>query len=133
MLRLLAVAVVFMTVASAATAQPTDQTATQFYMSYKAAFAKATKMEDLLPYMSKAKVSEVHTLPAAEWPKAFAMIKGFYMFTDEKVVKETKTADGATLDVEALDPDKKKYKATVELVREGNAWKFSQESWSPAP
>ena len=36
----------------ALTAQPADQTASDFYMSYRAAFDKATAVEELLPLMS---------------------------------------------------------------------------------
>jgi len=132
-LRTLLLAVACAALCSAAVSQAQEQTATQFYQAYKAAFAKAKTIDELLPYMSKAKVDEIRQLPKADWPKAFEMIKDFYVFSNEKVVKETKTATGATLNVEAIDPDKKKYKATVTLVNEGGAWKFSEEDWSPAP
>jgi hypothetical protein len=112
--------------------QSADQTATQFYMSYKAAFGKAKKIDELLPFMSKAKLEEIKQLPAKDWPMAFEMMKDLYVFKGEKVVGEKLTATGATLQVEAVDPNNKKYKATVTLVKEGKVWKFHEEDWTPA-
>ena len=132
-LKTLLLAVTCAALYTAAVSQAQEQTATQFYQAYKAAFTKAKTIDELLPFMTKAKVDEISQLPKADWPKAFEMIKDFYVFSNEKVVKETATATGATLNVEAIDPDKKKYKATVTLLREGGAWKFSEEDWSPTP
>jgi hypothetical protein len=112
--------------------QPADQTATQFYTSYKAAFGKAKKIDDLLPFMSKAKLEEIQQLPRKDWPRAFEMMKDLYVFKGEKVVSEKVTATGATLQVEAVDPTNKRYKATVTLVKEGKVWKFEEEEWTPA-
>ena len=60
----------------------------------------------------------------------FEMIKMMGDITNIKVVKETATKTGATLNVEALDPDKKKTTGTVQIVKEGTAWKVGKESWS---
>jgi len=111
-----------------ALAQP--ETASQFYMAYRAAFAKATKIDDLLPYMAKNRVDQVNQTPAADRGQMFEMIKMMDTNTDVKVVKETKTATGATLAVEALNESKKKSTGTVDLVKEGGAWKIDKESWS---
>ena len=107
----------------------TEQTGTQFYMAYRAAFQKAAKVEDLFPFMGAAQRAQVEKTPAAERPEMFKMIKEFNNFSSVKVLKETKSATGATLEVEGLDPDKKKATATVELIREGGAWKIGKESW----
>ena len=106
-----------------------DQTGTQFYMAYRDAFAKAKKVEDLFPYMGAQQRAQVEKTPAAERPEMFDMIKTFNNFTTVKVTKETKTATGATLEVEGISDDKKKATATVELIREGGAWKIGKESW----
>ena len=63
----------------------------------------------------------------------FKMIKAFNAFTNVKVLKETKSATGATLEVEGIDEDKKKATATVELIKEGGAWKIGKESWKSGP
>jgi hypothetical protein len=99
-------------------------------MRYRAAFDKAKKIEDLTPYLSKKSLDMVNGTPAADKPKFFEMMKMMGSITDVKVVKETKTADGAMLAVEALDPDKKKTTGKVEVVKEGADWKLGSESWS---
>jgi hypothetical protein len=106
-----------------------EQSATQFYMTYRAAFAKAAKVEDVMPYMSKGTIAQVEKTPAAERPKMFEMIKALGSYTDIKVVKEEKTADGATLSVEGIDSSKEKVTGTVQIVKEGTAWKVGRESW----
>jgi hypothetical protein len=111
-------------------AQSADQTASQFYMAYRAAFAKAKKVDEILPFLSKATRKEIEDTPAAERPKMFEMIKMMDTFTQVKVVKESKTANGATLSVEAVDSEKKKSTATVEILEEDGAWKLGSESWS---
>lgn len=119
-----------MLVSAAVFAQKPGQTATQFYMAYRTAFAKAKSIDELLPFMAKENRDQVQATPAGERPKMFEMIKMFDRFTDVKVVKENKTATGATLNVEGLDEDKKKATATVELIQEAGAWKLAKESWS---
>jgi hypothetical protein len=106
------------------------KTASQFYMDYRVAFDKATKIDDVLPYMSKQRVDQVAATPADERAKMFEMIKMMGTLTEVKVLKEAKSADGATLTVEALDPDKKKTTGTIKVIKEGGAWKIDGESWS---
>jgi len=107
-----------------------SKTASQFYMDYRTAFDKASKIDDVLPYMSKQRADQVAATPADERAKMFEMIKMMGAITDVKILKETKTAEGATLTVEALDPDKKKTTGTVKVIKEGGAWKLDGESWS---
>ena len=107
----------------------TEQTGTQFYMAYRAAFQKAGKVEELFPFMGSAQRAQVEKTPADERGKMFELNKAFIAFTHDKVLKETKSATGATLEVEGIDSDKKKATASVELVKEGGAWKIGKESW----
>src|SRR5215207_9365479 len=116
--------------ATMAQAQPADQSATQFYMNYRAAFQKATKVEEILPFMSKARRAEVEKTPAGERSKMFAFIKEFDTYSQIKVVKETKSANGVTLSAEGIDSEKKKSTATIDVVREDGGWKLGKESWS---
>ena len=106
------------------------ETASQFYMRYRAAFDKAKKIEDLTPFLSKKSIDMVNATPAAERPKFFEMMKMVGSLTDVKILKETKTADGAMLAVEALGPDKQKTNGKVEVVKEGADWKLGNENWS---
>ena len=106
------------------------QTATQFYMAYRTAFDKATKVEDLLPFMSADQKKQIQATPAADRAKMFGMMKIMGTYTDVKVLKEERTGDGATLTVEGVDPDKKKSTGKITIVKEGGAWKLGQEFWS---
>ena len=105
------------------------KTASQFYMDYRTAFDKATKIDDVLPYMSKQRADQVAATPADERAKMFEMIKMMGALTEVKILKEAKTLEGATLTVEALDPEKKKTTGTVKVIKEGDAWKLDGESW----
>lgn len=106
------------------------ETATQFYTKYLAAFAKATKLEQIQPLMSKKMNAQINETPAAERPQTFEMIKMISsMNTGIKVVKETATPTGATLNVEATGPDKKKVTGVVTIAKESGAWKLDGESW----
>lgn len=122
--------VVMVAVASATAAAQADQTATDFYMKYRAAFAKAKAIEDLFPMMSKALKAEIESTPKAERPKMFEFVQEMSKgMTGVKVVKETKTAEGAMLTVEAMD-GKDKMTGQITVVKEGGAWKMGKESWS---
>ena len=46
-----------------------------------------------------------------------------------KVVKETATPAGATLDLTGIGADKKPVTGTAELVKEAGAWKMVRENW----
>ena|SRR5579864_529483 len=108
------------------------QTATQFYKTYQAACAKATKVDDLLPFITADQKKQVEATPAAQRAQMFDMMKMMMsMHTDVTVDKEDHNADGsATLTLSALDSDKKKATGKVNVVKEGGAWKVGQESWS---
>ena len=60
----------------------------------------------------------------------FGLVKMMNVVTGVKVLKEEKTAEGATLTVEATDFSNARTKGTIKLVRENGAWKADEESWS---
>jgi hypothetical protein len=115
--------------AAALAAQTGDKTATQFYMEYRAAFDKAKTVDELLPFMSASRRKQIESTPAEERTKMFELMKILGALTNVKVTKETRSANGATLMVEALDPDKAKATGTVTLVQESGAWKVDKESF----
>jgi hypothetical protein len=128
--RLASLALLVVAMVTALAAQPANQTATEFYMAYRAAFAKAKAIEDLSPYMSKEMKAQVDSTPAAERPKMFEFVKEMSAaVTNVKVVKETKTDQGVTLTVEGMD-GKEKMTGQIRIVREGGEWKMGRESWS---
>ena len=105
------------------------QSGTEFYLAYKAAFDKATKIEDIYPFMAAARLAEMKATPAEDRKMMFEMIKSMGAMTGVKVLKETPTATGATLDVEGVGEDKSKQTGTITLVKEAGAWKVDKESW----
>jgi hypothetical protein len=115
-------------VATAARAQA--PTAAEFYLQYRQAFDAAQKIDEVLPFMAAAMRKEIEATPSAERPQLFEMIKMMNTLTSVRIRKETATAAGATLVVDALDADKAKIAGTVEIVKENGAWKVAKENWS---
>src|SRR5262245_22251923 len=111
-------------------AQAAGQSASDFYMQYRKAFDAAKKIEDVMPFMSADTTKQIQATPPAERAQMFEMIKMMGTLTNVKIVKETKTATGATLNVNALDSDKKNTTGTIDIVQEGGKWKIGKESWS---
>jgi len=124
-----AVAVVVAMSLGAISAQAQKQTGTEFYVAYRAAFDKAKKIEDIYPFMAAKRLTEMKATPAEDRAMMFDMIKGMGTLTGVKVLKETPTATGATLDVEGVGEDKSKQTGTISLVKEAGAWKIDKESW----
>jgi hypothetical protein len=101
-------------------------TATQFYMTYRAAFDKAQKIEELLPFLAAKNRQDVEKTPADERVKLFMMMKMFGEMKDVKVNKAAKAGAGETLSVEGTTEGKKQTCA-VEIVNEKGAWKLGAE------
>ena len=111
-------------------AQAGTPSASDFYLQYRKAFDAAKKIEDVLPFMSAETTKQIQSTPPAERGQMFEMIKMMGALTNVKITKETRTANGATLTVTALDPEKKNTTGTIDIVKENNAWKIGKESWS---
>ncbi len=112
-------------------AAPKGQSATQFYVEYRQAFDKATKIEDLLPYMAEKNRKQAMDTPKADRDQMFGMMKAMGTLTNLKVLKEEKQPDGsAILSCEGLDSGNAKNTGKVTIVKEGGAWKVGSESWS---
>ncbi len=127
---LAASALVAATLVPPASAQGGGQTASQFYQAYRAAFDKAKSIDELLPFLSKKSADQVKATPAADRPKMFELMKMMGTLSEVKILKEAKNGDGVTLTVEGVSQDKTKSKGTVEIVKEGGAWKLGGENWS---
>jgi len=102
---------------------------TKFYMDYRAAFQEAKAVEELFPFLAKEKISEVEKTPKADRPKMFELMKLMEM-KNVKVLKETKTATGYTLEATGEGgmgdgPSK----GTITIVRENGKLKLVEESW----
>ena len=111
-------------------AAQTPQTPTQVYMAYRAAFDKATKSDDIKPFQSKKVRAEMDAMPSAQREEFFKMIKSMGTMASVKVAKETPTATGATLLVDAVNPAKVKMTCEVTMVKEDGAFKIAVENWA---
>ncbi len=125
-----ALTLVFASMGAATYAQNANQTATEFYLAYRVVFDKAKSVADIRPWHSKAVQAKMDATSKEDSAMMFDMVKMLGAVTNLKVVKETKTASGVTLSVEALDSDKKKTTGEVFLIREGGVWKLERERWS---
>ena len=105
------------------------QSGTEFYLAYKAAFDKAKTIEDIYPFMAAERLAEMKATPAEDRKMMFEMVKTMGSVTSVKVLKETATPTGATLDVEGVGVDKAKTTGVITLVKEAGAWKIDKESW----
>ncbi|MEP6996488.1 MAG: hypothetical protein ABI900_02510 [Betaproteobacteria bacterium] len=110
--------------------QKAGQTATQFYTEYRTAWEKAKTMDPLLPYMSKESRAQYEATPKAQRQPMFEMMKGFGALSNVKVVKETKTPTGFTLELTAVNSEKKPARGTAEIIVEDGAMKLKKESWN---
>ena len=120
----------FMLFAMPAAAQKPGRTATQFYNEYRTAWVHSKSMDTLLPYISKESRAQYEKTPKEERQPMFKMMKELGTMTGVKVVKETKTPDGYTLELTAIGPKKKPATGTAEIVIEGGAMKLKKESWN---
>jgi hypothetical protein len=112
-----------------APAAPQSGTATEFYITYRAAFDKAQKIEDLFPYLAAKNRHDAERTPADERLKLFELMKMFGEMKDVKVVKAAKSGGGEMLSVEGTVGGKKQTCA-VQIVNESGAWKLGAEKCS---
>lgn len=122
-------AVVALGVGAMTTHAQKPQSGTEFYLAYKAALDKAIKIEDIYPFMAASRLAEMKAAPAEDRKMMFEMLKTIGTVTGAKVLKETATPTGATLDVEGVGADKEKTTGTITLVKEAGAWKVDKENW----
>ena len=109
-------------------AQP-PKTASQVFLDYRAAFEKATTVDEILPFQAKATRDQIEKTPAAQRKQMFEMMKAMSDARGVKVIKETKNATGVELAVEGTTPDKKTSTGKIQMVQENGAWKVANEDW----
>jgi hypothetical protein len=121
-------AAMWLAAGSLAGAQPTGEGA-KFYAEYRAAFAKARAVRDVLPYLSKSRVAMVDKTPKEDRAKMFDLMKALDVH-DVKVLKESKTETGYVLEaVGKGGTGPGDAKGTISIVREGGKLKLDKESW----
>jgi hypothetical protein len=114
---------------------PSPQTASQFYLEYRAAFDRAKTLEDILPFMTAQKRQQAEAMPAILRDLGLESMKATETVTGVKILKEESTPTGVTLTVESVRAAQRKTgvvtvaKGTLTIVKEGGAWKIATESW----
>ncbi len=106
-------------------------TASDAYLQYRKALSTAKKVEDIFPFVSASMKKQVQATPADQRGMMFEMMKMMSEdVTNLKVVKETRTASGATVTVEGVGSDKSKNTGTITMVTESGGFKVEKESWT---
>jgi hypothetical protein len=124
--RVLTLGLVLSFAAPALAIEQAAQSATEFYQAYRKAFAKAQKIEDILPMMAAGQRAQMEKTPAEERKMMFGMLKEMTAAQgDVKVLKETPKGTGVELALET-----KAEKGTASIIKEGGAWKLDKESWT---
>lgn len=128
----LALAVVLAAPAPAQTVPPAPagETASQFYLRYRASIPAAATLDQIVAHWSSDQRQEFSAAPSAERPD-LALVKSVYAATTNvTVTKEAATPNYATLDLAGVMGGKA-VTATVQLVREDGAWKVASgpERW----
>ena len=125
----LVVAVVALAIAPVSAQAQATKTASQVFLEYRAAFEKATSVDEILPFQDAATKAQILKTPASERKQMFDMMKSMSDARGVKVISETKNAKGVELAVEGTTPDKKKATGKIQMVQEGGAWKVASEDW----
>jgi hypothetical protein len=104
----------------------------EFYKGYLAVLAKATALDQLLPYYTKDLADGLRKMPKE--------MQGNYLkmnarsLSDLKVVKQTVTATKAEYQLTAKTPSGAVTTGGATLVKQGGTWKVENEAWaSPVP
>ncbi len=120
-------------VSAPAPAQNATESASQFYLSYRATFDQAKTIDELVPLMSRKLQSQMQAIATADRASALEALRALATVSNIKVVSQTPTGEGVTLTVEGIDSAKMKSTGRVDLVKEGGAWKLDGENWTPSP
>jgi hypothetical protein len=136
---MLALAALLLTLGAPLPQQPqprpaAPETAAQFYLRYRAAALTAMAMDDILSFWTADTVHQFNLEPESVRTQTLEMMKRLYgATTGVRVVTHTPTAAGETLALEGLDADHKPVVASVDIVKEGDAWKVGPavERWQP--
>ena len=123
-------ALALLVLAFAAPASAADsKAATQAYMDYNAAVAKATTLAEVLPYLSADYRKGLESRPKADHPEWLKRLKDSVM-KDVKVSSEEISGNKATLMATGTSASGNAMRGKISLVKEGSAWKLDEQGWS---
>jgi hypothetical protein len=119
--------------ATAPQTPPPAETATQIYLRYRSTVLNAKTVDEITAFWSDGLMDGFNLTREARKPATLETVKRMESrFTDVRVVREEATADGVTLSLDGIGPDKTPMTGTINLVKENGAWKIAgQEQWSP--
>jgi hypothetical protein len=104
------------------------------YKEYREALAKATKVEEVLPFLARESRARVEKTPEDQRSRVLAIIKlSSEEILELTVVRETKTETGTRLDVRGITGSGEDATGTVDMVREEGTFRVGKEDWTPAP
>jgi hypothetical protein len=104
----------------------------EFYKGYLAVLAKATSLDELLPYYSKALADGLRKMPKEMQGNYLKM--NVRALTDLEVTKQAITATRAEFQLKARTPQGAETNGSATLVKEGGAWKVDDWAWAtPVP
>jgi hypothetical protein len=106
--------------------------ATKTYQEYRGTLAKAGKVEEILPYLAKARRATVEKTPAEERARMFGFMQAMSEVVELTVVEETATEAGARLEVRVVTGDGTDETGTVEMVKEDGVFRVDKETFKPA-
>ena len=113
---------------------PPSETATQFYLRYRAAVTKATSVDEVLTFWSDDVVNEYKSAPPDQRADLAGIKRMNGMASNVTVTREAvSTGPGtsnALLSLEGIGMDQKRVTATAHLVKKEGAWKLAEpEEW----
>jgi hypothetical protein len=116
--------------AAAALIAADAKTPTQAYLDYHAAIEKATKLEDVLPFMSAEYRGMLESQPKKDRPEWLARLKDISAMKDLKITKEKIDGTKCTLEGTGMSARGHAMRGKISLVQEGGAWKLDEEGWA---
>lgn len=132
---LLAVGGIVQAAAHATTAPgPSSETATQFYMRYRAAVNDARSIDEILAFWTAEAAGEYKSAPADQRVDLAGIKRIYGMVSNVKVTREALLVDAgtsdATLILEGVGVGQKKVTGTAHLVKKQGQWRLAgQEAW----
>ena len=113
---------------------PSSETATQFYMRYRAAVNDARSVDEILAFWTAETAGEYKSAPADQRVDLAGIKRIYSMVSNVKVTREALSVDAgtsdATLSLEGVGVDQKKVTGTAHLVKKAGQWRLAgQEAW----
>ena len=100
----------------------------EFYKGYLAVLAKATSLDELLPYYTKDLADGLRKMPKEMQGNYLKM--NVRALSDLEVTKQTVTATRADFQMAAKTPKGTETTGSATLVKERGAWKVDNEAWA---